>query len=289
MANRIEQEEGEQRFEVAVEKGIELALCEIAVKYEESGFPERLDYHNTVHTISKMARTELILRTIMAEDPKLVTMHKILLGRFADAYHDIEMVWANVNGKRVRPFGVSEENSVDRGLGYMVACGRQTFSVNDECVVDEAIMMTPAAYDPGRKLIYQPNLRKGVGVVAVAVALSDINACGLDGAQVFLRESDQVFVEENMDIAEVLEYGGYVDESWKLRIVNAAEFSLNFAKGRKLCIDDEIALLPERVRAAVRELFWSFDESIEAAELQLERRRQMSVEELLVELKQVIE
>ncbi len=276
----------EESLERVVNGLVDTALCEIAEKYEDGAFEDQLDYHNTIHTATVMARFELIMRTIALVDSKLASEHMIQVGRGAVSHHDVDLLWSIVDGKRVREMGVSEASSSEKLIRRMRKAG--IFSAYDYCIADEGVMVTVPAFDPERKLIYQPNLKQGVSVVSAAIALADLNACGLDGAKVFLRESDKVFIEENVDIARVMKMGGEMEESWKERILKAAEFSLNFAKGRKLCIDDEIGVLPGRVRSIVRELFWGFDESIDAAELQLERRKGMTTEELMDELRQVI-
>ena len=116
-------------------------------------------------------------------------------------------------------------------------------------------------------------------LVERSLALADLGTAGIDGPDKFLPEGSAVFREENLDVPKLLndpEQRAFLMK----RMLAWSQMQVAFAKARKELLDRELTGLPAVMADAVRKLFNKLDASIEAAQQQLEKRGEMTFEEL---------
>ncbi|HEX8946617.1 MAG TPA: hypothetical protein VF829_00145 [Candidatus Paceibacterota bacterium] len=263
---------------------------------------EPLAYHGVSHTeraVERMERLISVLRRLGYE----VSARDEYLGKVSGFYHDSVMdfdektiVEPNVGMSKVMMVlhrDKNEQLSAEKALQGMRAMQRKypgIFTDKDEALVHDAIV---AGTFPGfaQGTVYQPVLDRG-GESPLAtrlLALADIGAAGMDGPDVFRREGDAFFREENLDIADAIETlrnGGTLDAARKAYFISRmrawSNIQVSFAEGRKAFLEKELAPFPPEVREGLkREVFNQFEASIAAARAQAERRAHMdSFEEL---------
>lgn len=287
-------EEREPAAELApyVSRGTAEALARIKERFEDADARRNphdlLAYHGHVHTENVMRRVATILRAIADADPSLVGERDGERGRLAGAFHDVAQEYGKkeergadggiVKLMRERRRGANEAASVQEALSFMEETntgeGKTIFSEEDMRVVAEAIGATVPAYDARRNTVIQPALNEGSHIVARALALADLGGAGMDGARHFRDEGAAEFRELNLDIADALAgraRGEPITDERKAAFAQrmAAWFASqpDFARGRKVLLEQELAGLPEAVREALKtKVFAKFDESIAAAD-----------------------
>ncbi|MDA2935860.1 hypothetical protein MYX06_01425 [Patescibacteria group bacterium AH-259-L05] len=288
--------EKESRFGLYIYKGIEEALEKIKQRFEQAKNPDdNLDFHNRDHTNKIVQRVEYILSTIQHADSSLLTSHDVKIGCLAGAFHDVIQNYDKdkQDGKfekiiRKRHTSDNEKDSAKEAIKFMKQAnqeeGKEVFTEQDMKTVQEAIEATIPGDILKNNTVIQPNLTKDSSLITRAVALADLGAAGLDGAEAFLADGDNFFREENMDIADAVKniknLTNEQKEYYKKRMITWAEFQPKFAQGRKDSLDKELKGIPGTAKDAVRALFNKFDESIQAAQERAEKRKTMSLEEL---------
>ena len=117
----------------------------------------------------------------------------------------------------------------------------------------------------------QPNLTPNAPVVVRAVALADLGIAGMEAAA-FVETGDQLFREENLDIARALRLAvtpaglpARTLEGYKARMLAWCRSQAGFARGRRARLEIELGNLGSRAKSAVRALFSGFDAAIAAA------------------------
>lgn len=286
-----------EEFERNVARGAGEARMLIKERFEST--PEeknRLDFHNWPHTETIIGRVERILLAIQKIAPRLVSERDLGRGETAAAFHDTVQNWKEnkiPDGEftrimRKRYIRKNEKDSTNLATVFMdqvntEAGGTDIFSKEDKKIVSEAIDATVPDFSP-EKGVFQPNLKEDSLIVARALALADLGGAGMDGPEVFLKEGDALFREENLDIRSYIDRQEPINDSQKeyfrKRMLGWSKFQPVFATGRKNLFEDEIKGLPEEAKTAVRALFDKFDVSIEAAKQRAEKREKMSFEEL---------
>lgn len=287
--------EGKERppfsFDQAIEIGVRSAEDIIRKRFEQAATPEgNLAYHNTQHTEGVIRRTKEILEAVARVDQAAATERLEKLGKLAAAWHDtvqdysVESVEDGAFTKKIlkRFVTKNEHKSAEEAIEHMRAMG-DVFSDEDEELVRSAIEVTIPAFSP-EKGVVQPNLTSESALVARAVALADLGAAGMDGPEHFLHEGDAIFREDTIDISEALQHSENLSDDQKAffrsRMIGWSEGQEKFAITRKANLDAELEGLSEEEQAAVKKLFNTFDESIEGARAQTERRKEMSFEDL---------
>lgn len=285
-------------FEHAVEEGTREALHLIHERFEEAANPrDKLDFHNTHHTEGVIRRTKKILEAIRAVEPKSVTPRMIqLAGLIASGHdtvqaYDVDLIEDEGHTKLVRKrhVGENEQASAQELIARVTEIGTKTragsaLTKKDEEILREAIDVTVPDFSPELQTITQPHLSEQSSLIARAVALADLGGAGMDGPDVFLREGDALFREEQIDITEALRTPGNLSEDdrdyFKKRMLAWSESQSTFAEGRKTLFEQEIAGLSEKVQNTVRVLFSHFDESVTRSLLKTKEREGMSFEAL---------
>ena len=174
-----------------------------------------LYYHDSQHSREVMEKTSKILQIISESTGQLTKRHE-LLARLAAACHDLNQDWRpeqRLIGKltatsRTRVSGVIEYKSFLEADQFMIdsnmISGNDLFSQDDRLLVKECILATVPEFDLVTGTVIQPNISPTSTLAAQAVALADLGVAGMDGPQLFLRDTDALFLEENIDFLEAL-------------------------------------------------------------------------------------
>lgn len=300
LVEQVGNNEGSEYMKSYADEAVDRAVSLVKERYENSQDElENLPFHNDAHTEGVIRRTEMILSTIQAADPRLVSERDISLGRLAAAHHDTIQRWEEnsvVDGMftkvlRKRFAGVNEKESANAGIATMDEMnareGQLIFSENDKTLLREAIEATVPAWDPLHKTIMQQNLNDESSLIARAVALADLGTAGMDGPKSFVAEGKTLFREENLDILKDIRSGHVSEEQqeyFKQRMVGWLKSQSGFVRGRQARLIIELQAVPMSARDSVTALFHKFDESILASEAMAHLAEQMSFEDLKREM-----
>lgn len=285
-------EQSESFFEQAVEKAYSI----ISEHYEDSDYPDKLDFHVTKHSKDIVRRTSLILSTLRLVDPTFVRTEDVKKGEILAAWHDVKQdsyareVTEGEHTKKIRDRKpqegepTNEAKSATQLKEYLdIFDSERSKSKLTNSEIDDALNVTVPGFNG--KTVIQPGLTESSSIFARALALADIGGAGMDSAEQYFWEGDAVFREENMDIREALQVEGELSESqkdyFKKRMLGWSAFQEVFAQGRKDAFEQEVAPLPEDAKIALRVLFDKFDSNIEAARERAKERASMSFEQLV--------
>lgn len=295
-AQKIEKA-SEKPLEECTRRGLQAALNLIRNQFEHSFRKENnLAFHNTEHTESVVRRTGSILRTIRMAAPDAVSEKDIALGKLAAAFHDVIQGWQeNQVGEktlRKRDSGTNEKASTDEAIAFLNQMneefGEIIFSEEDFLVITESINGTVPGFSVEKKTVIQPNITERASLIARALALADIGTAGMDGTAAFFREGNELFREENLDIAHALEHPEAVDkgtrELYKKRMLDWSRSQIDFASGRRDLLDTELDGMPQEAIGPVKNLFSEFNESIKNALQCAEARKKMTFNELVLDM-----
>jgi len=272
-------------FEQVMQMGKEDALARIRDRFENAKNPlDNLEYHVTSHTEAIIRRTRKILEAVREASPQALNERSLLVGEYVAANHDTVQNYEVVQkdgGIKIRKRFVEKNEfmSLEESLAFIHKIDPNLLTPEEEDILRDAIPSTIPDYSPEHGTVIQPRLTETSGLIARAVALADLGTAGMDGPEAYLPEGNAIFREDNMDIPESLHNPEKRDFLTK-RMLAWSEIQISFATGRKALLDTELQGLSPEVQNAVRALFNKFDESIAAAEAQLERRRAMNFEEL---------
>jgi hypothetical protein len=281
-------------FAQAIEAGEKDALDRVKKRFEQAeNEVDNLAYHNTQHTGNVIRRTKAILGAIRDADRTALSEQLIKLGGFIAAWHDtvqkyeINEVTDGAFTKEIRRrfIGGNEKESADEAIDYMRSLNHSPFSDEDEEFVHQGIHVTIPGPDLKQGTMIQPYLTGESNLVTRAVALADLGTAGMDGPQEFILGGNAFFREENIDIHKALQHPESLSaaqkEFFRKRMITWSEGQEKFATGRKELLNTELDGLSEEEQLAVRNLFNTFDESIQGAQAKTERRKEMSFEELV--------
>lgn len=289
----------EEYFNQSIEHGIRRALATTEADFEKNSHPEHnLAYHNTEHVKSVIERVELILQNIQRAtktvEPNLVTERDIQIGRLVAAFHDRKQDWEESVLKnqiiRKRATAANEQASAQELIAYMDEVNTNSqvgniFGEDDKKLVEEAILATIPGFDRQRWTVVQPNVRPNSSIVAKAMALADLGTAGMEGGEAFIKDGDNLFREDNLDIGRALRKPDLLDESTKesfrQRMINWSKLQITFAEGRQALFDHElVGLRPEAQKILKQAVFTRFEESIESAKIKAGQREDLSFDEL---------
>lgn len=304
--------ESERGFDYYIERGKNEAILAVRERFEDdSDERNRLPFHNRRHTLDVIRRTRALLEAI--REGGVITERDVKMGMLAGAFHDTVQRWEESrvkwqeNGKEVenhekvmrrRFAGENEEASAAEAIAFMDKAVEESgdpglFSEDDKHIVAEAIGATVPGFNPEKGTVIQPNLKEKSSLIAHAVALADLGTAGMDGPEKFAREGDALFREENLDILVVFqkpldEIPEDQKEYYRKRMLGWSKFQAVFAAGRRALLEEELRGIPEGVRDNVKKLFSRFDETIESAKKNGERRESMTFEELLRDMEYAV-
>jgi hypothetical protein len=295
-------EEKAEVFRSKIEEGVNAALQMVAERFERSPDEKNnLEFHNTRHTGDVIRRFDAIVDAIRSADPSLIDERTQMVGRFAAAHHDTVQNWepsevpSKIPGEeglvavmRKRKIGENEAESTAEALAIMdktnEEAGAEIFTNEDRAMIAGGHEATIPGFNPEKGTVFQPKLSEQSSIAERAIALADLGTAGIDGKERYLPEGDALFREENLDIADAVKNPQSLSPEqkafFKRRMLGWTQFQEKFAAGRKAMLEEELRPLPPSVREKVETLFTKFDESIDAARAQAERRAHLSFEEL---------
>ena len=236
---------------------------------------KQLYYHTIDHAIAVKRRANTIFQaikstssTIPAELNRLESLIKLCA-----LAHDMVQQFSlsenseNTNIPRQRTPGVSETATVKKLFEYienlnqtLLASGADPsiiFSDQDLAMIEDAILATVCDLDPqaGKTIysfsahsIYQPYLydsQPRVSIIGKIIALSDLGTLGIDGVDSFITEGILVFIEDNLDLKNLILNCDYPNppnqEPIRIRLLNMTRFIVSLARERKARFELEIA------------------------------------------------
>ncbi len=154
--------------------------------------------------------------------------------------------------------------------------------------VAESIDATVPGFDSETNTIIQPNLDEESAIIARALALADLGTAGMDGPENFLVEGDALFREENMDVTDAIRNSKDLSDEDKnqmrRRMLNWTVFQSSFTQGRQVLLGKELEGLPPKAQEGVGALFDKFDQTMTACKERMEGRKDMSFEELALDM-----
>lgn len=219
-----------------VSKGIDVALQTIQERHEDS--EHGLDFHNRKHTLQVAERTQKIAQALGFNEKK--TAKAQLAAAFHDAeqkgyaisnkYHQMlvnedgqillstdqgETSISGEEGDRLKSddlnpnygmfkrFGGANESASFKELKeYLTQEEYQgIFSEDDMNDLDKVFTGTIPGFDPEKKAITQPNIDSESQDLAIAIAMADLGAAGMEGAESLIYDGDANFREEHMKIS----------------------------------------------------------------------------------------
>ena len=215
-------------------------------------------------------RTGALLRGMGA------TEKEYRVGLLAAAFHDTVQRWvpSPLSAGRVlrkRCTGQNEADSAAEAVGWILHGGSEVFNEQDGRLVTQAILATIPGWDAENETVSQPNLTPNAPVVVRAVALADLGIAGMEAAA-FVETADQLYREENLDIARALRLAvtqaglpAGTLEGYKARMLAWSRSQPGSVRGRRARLEIELGNLSSRAKAAGRALFSEFDAAITAA------------------------
>jgi len=280
----------ENKEDKYVEELVDIAFSIIKGQRKE----DRYDFHNIEHTHNIINRSERLLNVIQEANPGSVREKDYNIAKIAGAYHDIVQKYSEKEVGdgiiRERYTGDNEEESAEQAINFIEDVDKESiFNDNDKKIIKKTIDATVPSFDLENNTVIQNNLNKDSSIVTRVIALSDIGAAGMDGAEQFIKEGSSLFREENLDIYKDLKDIDNISEEKKnniiKRIIKWSEFQPKFAEGRKNLLDKELDGLPEESKKLIKEkIFNKFDESIETSKEVVEFRKKLSFEKLLKDI-----
>jgi len=260
---------------------VNLATSLIEKRYGLDVDPDQsLPFHGTGHTRGVIRRAEVLIRAMGGSS------RDVCLARIAAAFHDTVQQWEENPGQngrimRRRFVGRNEAASAEEAVAWMRS-QNGLFTEADELLVTDAILATVPGWDPVAGTVFQPNLAAGSHIVVRAVAMADLGVAGMEG-EVFLGQGDTLFREENLDIARAIRGAETRDdistdrqEGYRQRMIEWNRSQANYARGRRIRLEQELGTLGDDLKDSVRALFIAFDAAISAAENLVMEREQLS-------------
>jgi hypothetical protein len=285
----------ERLLQASVDKGVRQALQLIEESFGPNRGDDHLSFHGREHTEGGIRRAEIIAAVLVETGD--ITEPEALIAKLGIGYHDIVQEYTlkpdSKNPrilKRERQSGLNETASLLKGTAYMREENSSSWTgcIYSEEYIDlmgEGIWTTISKWDPESGTVVQPYLTRNTSKAAAIFALADLGGAGIDGGHKSIRECDQLFVEENIDIARAIRRGDIGDEAahqYKERILSANKQQIGFIRGRQSRLDTEIAMFsPEGQRRLKEEVFVHFDDAVQIAEAAYVEREQMDARDLL--------
>jgi hypothetical protein len=298
---RVEQQP-QTLFQQAIAQG-EQEHNEVLIKrfeHDENPYNNQ-DYHTLDHGNAVKRRTVLLLTRMHHVDPTFVTKRDIAIGGYIAKGHDRVQDWdpelVKVNDawvvKRRRHLGDNERNTAKEMIEYMHGVnetyGTEIFTLEDMMTVIEAQNCTIPTFKPKLMTVVQEKLTPQTSPIARAVALADIGGAGMDPAWQFLKEGDNLFKEENLDIREALRRGypltKELKEYFSHRIIGWGNAQRKWIEGRQDRLEEELEGLSDDMKNAIRPLFCHFESNIIAAEEMVARRKHMPFRQLVIDMR----
>lgn len=255
---------------------------------------KQLYYHTIDHALAVKRRAETIFQAIRFtlsdrySDSELDRLGSLIA--ICAISHDMVQNFSlssDDKAPRKRIPGVSEVATAHKLIEYLKQINQELsadkpeppilFQHEDTAIIEDAILATVCDRDPqaGKAVysfspysIYQPylyNSQPKISIVGQIIALADLGTFGMDGIKPFIREGILVFLEDNLDLKELILDCNCSDLSSqtisKVRLLNMTRFIVNLAQERKARFEQEISGFCPQVRHILREqVFVYFNE-----------------------------
>lgn len=246
---------------------------------------KQLYYHTLDHALAVKRRAKLIFRAI---EPVLTLDRFILKSNRLENLLDVcaiahDMVQEFVQEEAVdcprkRIPGISETATIDKLVEYIRQLNQELSRLNvdssilfsdlDLAIIEDTILATICDRDPqaGKSSysfsaysIYQPYLYSSVPKISLLgniIALADLGTLAIDGIEPFVREGILVFLEDNLDLKDLILNCNYPNSSVrakvKLRLLNMSRFMVSLARERYARLEREIVDFPPPARQILR-------------------------------------
>ncbi|WP_019506964.1 hypothetical protein [Pleurocapsa sp. PCC 7319] len=256
----------------------------IEIRQETS--EKQLYYHTLSHALGVKRRANKIfhnIQPVLAQSIPLASLDRVesLINLCAIAHDMVQCFHPSTNAStpRKRAAGVSETATVKKLLNYIRNLNQQLltdqvdksilFSDLDLQIIQDGILATICNRDPqaGKTnysfspySIYQPYLydsQRKISVVGSIIALADLGTLGMEGAENYIREGVLIFLEDNLDLKELIlncECNPAFDRhSIKARLLNMTKFIVSMAKERQARLELEISGFTASIRQILRQ------------------------------------
>lgn len=305
------------KLDRVVEKGINQALQKIKERFDDNP-DQSFDYHNSNHTQDVLRRVDLISKALGFNE-KTTALAK-LNAAFHDTIQNgygvantYDQILVNADGQILLSADkgetslshdeVSREDSDDLNPNYGMFKRFTTtnehesfeeltsfllseeaeglFDEDDVQISKDSIYGTIPGFNPEKGAITQPNISENSTEIAIALAMADLGAAGMEGAKKLLPEGDANFREEHMkwsvELRKAAERGSFEnispDEQAAImkKIIGWTKFQKKIAADQREFFAERVQWLEARgtdqdTLQALRELFPTFqdDESFQA-------------------------
>lgn len=216
-------------------------------------------YHGSWHIADTRSRTVFVVDTVRRLCPDLITHEEEEAAEAAAWAHDVDQscIYTNgPNGKMRKRFSGPIEGASAIWLARtMDEIGG--FTPHQKEVAVEAIMGTVPAWDAAKKRLIQPNLKSGVRVTTIILALADIGG-GVIGGAPFAKEGRLVFTEDHLYVLDALQACNMLEvpenaQDLCEKVVAYLESQISFLKGVADRVEEEmLPLVPEKARDPIR-------------------------------------
>jgi hypothetical protein len=239
-------------------------------EFDREIIQKTLYYHNYTHIENVQRRARLIFQHLLpfeTIDAKTAMRSQLILDLCSIAHDMVQLFLpqTQTHSSRKRESGMSELTTIRKLLIHIQRLNHQleaqghldaVFSLDEMNQIRDAIEGTICAYSVEEQAIYQPRLYnpdRPPSLIALALALADIGALGMDGIQMYNEEGSLVFLEENPDIIPFLQNRAIdtlqrddpeLCENFRQRLLKRARFQVYFARSRLARTPCEIQGLP---------------------------------------------
>ncbi len=256
-------------------------------------------FHQFNHSLGVMQRARKLIVAFSAGKTGYVSYIDLCLAMIAATCHDVEQRFTTVNmhktpddkefGRtfRQRHSGENELLSAEFAVRQMRIANESLPDVNftDEHykIVTGAIMGTVAVFDPSVMTVVQKALTPDCHPVARSVMLADIGTAVMGPAGNYVKEGEQLFVEDNTDMKAGLDFTKMSRRQelyYRDRMMTWLEGQAKFPMGRWNLLERELEGLPGPAKDETRKLFSSCKDSMELQQARNNECSQMSTPQL---------
>ncbi|MGL5940620.1 MAG: hypothetical protein ACRC2S_09570 [Waterburya sp.] len=278
---------------------------------------KQLYYHTLDHALAVKRRANLIfqgIKPVLQASQSLEELQRLesLIALCAVAHDMVQefVVKTETYKPRQRIPGVSETATANKLIQYLRDLNQNLatdvkptilFSDKDLKIIEDAIAATICARDPlagkvsysfSPYSIYQPYLytsQTKISLVGNVIALADLGTLGIEGIKPYLQEGILVFIEDNLDLADLILSCSYNyspdlnSDLIKARLLNMARFMVSLAQERRARFELEIASFPPSARQILREQIFVYlnAENIKKIETIVPTKESTSLSELM--------
>lgn len=264
---------------------VELVERYIQAEIVQEAKNKQLYYHNLNHAIAVKRRANFIfqaIRPVLASTHSLEELSRLesLINICGLAHDMVQIFEPNMpNYPRIRLAGTSETATANRLLSYIQNINQAVvnenldpallFSDHEQQIIRDGIIATICIPDPEKNRtqttwssysIYQPYLydsQTKISIVGSIVALADLGALGMDGAEAHIQDGILVFLEDNPHLLELVLDCNDLNTSRQniieVKLLTMARFIVDLAQERQARFEQEITGFIPEMRQILRD------------------------------------